>query len=98
MKMPIEMFEALKTDFFKVAHAISNAKGPFTLDKRAAWSILSRVEQERQYTGDLRAQLEALSGVPCSVDAIPNYRMGPWYNIGLADSHVDTALRRVLAS
>ena len=97
MKMPQDMFETLKHDFFKVAHAIAESKGPFDLN-RARWSILSRVEQERQYTGDLRSQLETMTGIPCSVAAIEGYRMGPWYDVGLNDAHIETALRRALAS
>ena len=100
MKMPLQMFEALKTDFYSVASAARkvspSAYGALTVNN--AWNVLSRVEQERQYTGDLRERLEYLSGVPCSVSAIEGYRMGPWYNIGLNDSHVETALRRILAA
>lgn len=98
MKMPVQLFEPMQRDFLKVAHAIAQAKGPFNLDMRAAWSILSRVEQERQYTGDLRSQLETITGIPCSVDSVPGYRMGPWYAVDLNDSHVATALRRILAA
>lgn len=98
MKMPQELFEPMKRDFFKVAHAWANAKGSRALTIGEAWTILSRVEQERQYTGELRGKLEEISGVPCSVDAIAGYRMGPWYKAGLNDAHVATALRRILAS
>ena len=100
MKMPLQMFEALKTDFYKVVASAKDAKptayGALTM--RDAWQVLSRVEQERQYTGDLRGKLQEVTGVACSVGPISDYRMGPWYNIGLNDAHVETALRRILAA
>jgi hypothetical protein len=98
MKMPADMYAALKRDFYLVAHAIAETRGPFTLNLASAWRVLSRVEQERQYTGDLRAQLANMTKTPCTVDAVPDYRMGPWYAAGLNDSHVETALRRLLSA
>lgn len=98
MKMPADMYEALKRDFYLVAHAIAETRGPFPLTIASAWRVLNRVEQERQYTGELRAQLETLTKTPCTVDIVPDYRMGPWYAAGLDDSQVETALRRILSA
>jgi hypothetical protein len=98
MKMPADMYEALKRDFYLVANAIAETRGPFTLNLASAWRVLHRVEQERQYTGQLRAQLETMTKTPCTVDALPDYRMGPWYDAGLNDSHIETALRRILSA
>lgn len=98
MKMPADMYDSLKRDFYLVAHAIAEARGPFTLNIASAWRVLGRVEQERQYTGDLRAQLETITKTPCTVDAVPDYRTGPWYTAGLDDAHIETALRRILSA
>lgn len=98
MKMPADMYASLKRDFLLVSHAIAETRGPFTLNIASAWRVLNRVEQERQYTGDLRAQLETLTKTPCTVAVVPDYRMGPWYDAGLKDSHVETALRRILSA
>lgn len=96
MKMPQAMYEDLKRDFYLVCDAIAKHKGPFTPTLGIAWRIVARVEQERQYTGDLRTQLEALTGVPCTVEPVEGYRMGPWYTGGLDDAHLTTALKRIL--
>lgn len=100
MKMDQADFLDLKNDFFRVvetAKAIKPANfGALTM--RDAWSVLHRVEQERSYSDDIRAQLETVTGIPCSVARREDYRMGYFYSRGLNDAHIETALRRILAS
>ena len=96
MKMPQDMYAALKRDFCLVAHAAAKAKGSFTMNMRAAWDIFHRVGQERSYDGAIRGQLETMSGIPCSVAYVHGYRAGSVYD-NLNDSHIETALKRILS-
>lgn len=99
MKMPLPMYDALKTDCHKIWATMLEHGGiiPQTPDLQFLWNTVSRVDQERQYTGAIREQLSRISFYPCSVDPVPGYRMGPWYEADLHDAHVQTAMKRILA-
>lgn len=95
MKMDKATFEALRRDFWPAVEAWQSAKGPFAVTMRHAWDVFFRIDQERGYDASMRGQLEAATGVPCSVDHVQGHRMGALYD-SLNDSHIETALRRIL--
>lgn len=97
MKMSKETYDALARDFWLVAHAMSEAKGPFTLTLQRAWEIFHRVGQERAYRDDLRERLACSTGVPCTVAHVPGYRTWFVYD-DLTDKHIEIALRKILAA
>lgn len=98
MKMKQTDFDALKRDFYLVVEAAKAiqpaAYGALTM--RDAWDVYFRICGERSYGGELRAQLEQLTSVPCTVaytgeiyGALRQYLNGP---------HIETALRKIMAA
>lgn len=98
MKMPQNEFEMLKSDFLAMVSALQVQQGPINYGTMCnAWAIYHRVMDDRSYD----------DSHPFYCGEKPRQRVLPYVNrrhnskfyaMGLNDSHIETALRKIIAS
>lgn len=101
MKMPASEFAMLKADFMAYVEALQES-GPFNYsDMRNAWAVYHRVMDDRSYDDSHPFYSEATPEALRRRRVLP-YKGREWnsrfYNMGLNDSHIETALRKIVAA
>ena len=93
MKMQKAQFEKLKADFWAIAKARPHVAR--TLTMRDVWEVFHQVCEDRSYddthpffTKGMRVRVLPYEG---------HGSLNMFYNAGLNDAHIETALRRIIS-
>lgn len=98
MKMPTNEYESLKADYLAMVAALQERHGPLNYSERGMmWRIYHRVCDDRSYD-DSHPFYIGESPRPRVLAFIDWRWNSKFYDMGLNDSHIETALRRIVAA